>query len=101
MTDPAAGLEVEHEAGRNRFVVRSAGQEAVLDYQDLAEKIVFTHTGVPGALEGRGIGAALARAGLEWARASGKRVVPICPFVAAYVARHPEYADLVRRGGEA
>jgi len=101
MTEATTGFEVEHEAERSRFVVRVADQEAVLDYQDLAEKIVFTHTGVPGALEGRGIGGALARAGLEWARAEGKRVVPICPFVAAYVARHPEYADLVRRGGGA
>lgn len=101
MTDTAAGFEVEHEPGRNRFVARAAGQEAVLDYQDLAEKIVFTHTGVPGALEGKGVGSALARTGLEWARSEGKRVVPVCPFVAAYVARHPEYADLVRRGGAA
>ncbi len=101
MAEAAAGFEVEREAGRNRFVVRSAGHEAVLDYQEFAEKVVFTHTGVPGALEGRGVGTALARAGLEWARAAGKRVVPVCPFVAAYVARHPEYADLVRRGGAA
>lgn len=101
MGDAPAGFEVEHDAGRSRFVLRAEGHEAVLDYQELTEKVVFTHTGVPGALEGRGVGSALARAGLEWARTAGKRVVPLCPFVAAYVARHPEYADLVRRGGAA
>jgi len=101
MAEAPTEFDVEHEAGRNRFVIRSGGEEAVLEYQELTEKIVFTHTGVPGALEGRGIGSDLARAGLDWARAAGKRVVPVCPFVAAYVARHPEYTDLVRRGAEA
>lgn len=99
MTEVSGGLEVVHETARSRFVLRSDGHEAVLEYQELSDKIVFTHTGVPGALEGRGIGAALARAGLDWARASGKRVIPLCPFVAAFIGRHPAYAELVRRGG--
>ncbi|HZQ02403.1 MAG TPA: GNAT family N-acetyltransferase [Gaiellaceae bacterium] len=43
----------------------------------------------------RGLGAALVRAALDDARDRGFRVVPICPFVEAYVRRHPEDADLV------
>ena len=58
---------------------------------------MFTHTEVPRALEGKGVGNVLAKTGLEWARSEGLRVIPICPFVAAYIARHPDYADLVRR----
>jgi uncharacterized protein len=53
------------------------------------------HTEVPDALEGRGYGAALAEAALGWAREEGATVIPSCPFVSAYITRHPAYADLV------
>ena len=97
MSDRTAGHEVEQDAESSRFAVRADGHLAVLEYQLFKDKIVFTHTEVPRELEGRGVGSSLARTGLEWARAHELRVVPICPFVAAYIARHPEYADLVRR----
>ncbi len=50
-------------------------------------------------LEGSGVGESLARTGLEWARERELRVVPVCPFVAAYVRRHPEYEALTRTLG--
>jgi len=50
---------------------------------------------VPAALNGRGIGSALVRGILDRARAQGLKVVPICPFVKAYLAKHEEYADLL------
>ena len=59
--------------------------------------IIYTHTEVPDALEGRGIGSKLARTVLDYARAAHLAVVPSCPFIRAYIARHPEYQDLVRR----
>ncbi|RMF40140.1 MAG: N-acetyltransferase, partial [Anaerolineae bacterium] len=55
----------------------------------------FTHTGVPEAIGGRGIGSKLARAGLKYARQQGYRVRPLCWFVAGYIQRHPEYQDLL------
>lgn len=61
-----------------------------------ADAVVFTHTEVVEAAEGRGVGSALARGALDQVRASGRQVVPLCPFIRAYVARHPEYQDLVR-----
>ena len=88
---------VEHEPESSRFTVSRDGHVAALDYQLFSDKIVFTHTEVPRELEGTGVGGSLARAGLEWARAHELRVVPVCPFVAAYIRRHPEYVDLVRR----
>jgi uncharacterized protein len=58
-------------------------------------EIVFTHTEVPPALEGRGVGSRLARAALDDARRHGLTVIPRCPFIAAFIRRHPEYRDLV------
>lgn len=57
--------------------------------------IVFLHTKTEPAFEGRGVGSRLAQVALDDARARGLRVTPRCPFVAAFIDRHPEYADLV------
>ncbi len=65
------------------------------DYLRTDDLVVFKHTEVDPAYEGRGVGAALARAALDDARARGVTVIPTCPFFAAYIARHPEYASLV------
>lgn len=89
--------EVVHEPGENRFAIHLEGGTAVLTYQLFDEKVVYTHTGVPSALEGKGIGGRLVKAGLEWARERGLRVVPVCTFVSGYIQRHPEYADLTKR----
>ena len=58
-------------------------------------KIVFTHTQVPAAHEGQGIGTALIRFALKAARKRGLLVVPLCPFFAAYIKHHPEEQDLL------
>ena len=63
-------------------------------------RIVLTHTEVDEACEGRGLGSALVRAALEDARERGLRVVPRCPFVDAYIRRHPEFEELVDPGYE-
>lgn len=71
------------------------GSLAVAEYRLEPGKIVFTHTLVPKAHEGQGIGSALIRHALEFARTRGLAVVPLCPFFAAYIARHPEEQDLL------
>lgn len=76
--------------------------EAVLDgevvgfaaYQKTDELIVFTHTEVDSSLEGQGVGGALIRDALDHVRELGLRVLPICPFVQAWMLRHPDYTDL-------
>jgi predicted GNAT family acetyltransferase len=60
-------------------------------------QITFTHTEVGDAYEGQGIGGALARYALDDARERGLAVDPRCPFIAAWIEKHPDYADLVRR----
>jgi predicted GNAT family acetyltransferase len=58
--------------------------------------VVFTHTEIDEAHEGRGLGGRLARGALEDVRAAGRAVVPRCPFIKGYIDRHPEFQDLVR-----
>ncbi|HMQ31194.1 MAG TPA: GNAT family N-acetyltransferase [Chloroflexaceae bacterium] len=84
--------------GASRYEADLGGDQAVLVYALRGQTIVMSHTEVPEALEGRGIGSALARFALDDARARELRVVPRCPFVAAFIKRHPEYADLVAGG---
>ncbi|HSF99456.1 MAG TPA: GNAT family N-acetyltransferase [Ornithinibacter sp.] len=66
-------------------------------YKVVDDDIVFTHTEVDPAFEGRGVAGALARHALdEVAEDESLRVVPRCPFIKAWIARHPDYARLVR-----
>lgn len=58
--------------------------------------MVLLHTEVSEELEGQGLGAQLVAGALDDVRARGLRLVPLCPFVSAYLRRHPEYADLVQ-----
>jgi len=57
--------------------------------------ISLDHAEVPSALEGRGLGSKLVRATLDQVRSEGLKVVPRCSFVAAFIRRHAEYADLL------
>jgi uncharacterized protein len=61
-------------------------------------RIAFTHTEVDESCEGRGFGSRLVAAALEDARREGLEVVPLCPFIAHYIERHPEYEQLVASG---
>ena len=80
---------------RHRFEIDLGGAVAIAEYTLPAGIIMFTHTEVPPEHEGKGIGTALIRAGLASARARGLRVIPICPFFAAYIQRHAEEQDLL------
>ena len=78
-----------------RIEVQLEGRLAVIEYFRKDEKIYFVHTEVPEELEGQGIASEMARFALELAREQGLKVVPRCPFVAAYIKRHSEYQPLV------
>ena len=67
----------------------------VAAYRTRPDRIVFTHTEVNDAFAGRGLGGTLARGALDDVRSRGLKVTPLCPFIAAYIRRHPEYADIV------
>lgn len=92
-------LVVENNEKARQFQLRVEGHLALIRYVYSNGSIVFVHTEVPPALEGRGIAGKLARAALEYAREHKLSVVPRCPFVAAYIRKHPEYQSLVRADG--
>ncbi|MCZ7438473.1 GNAT family N-acetyltransferase [Micromonospora sp. WMMC241] len=87
---------VEENPAKHRFEIlvddALAGFSA---YLPRGEVLVFTHTEVDDRYQGQGVGAALVRGMLDQIRERGGRVVPRCPFVAAFIERHPDYADLV------
>jgi len=80
----------------HRFEGAVDGHRAFLEYHLGSDSISLRHTEVPKDLEGHGIGGKLARAALEFARSANLKVVPLCPFVVAYIRRHPEYLELVQ-----
>ena len=89
--------DVSHDRVAHRFEVRTDAGNGVLAYLERGSALEILHTEVPDAAEGQGYGSALAVAALDYARSEGKRVIPSCPYVAAYIERHPAYADLVSR----
>jgi uncharacterized protein len=94
MADP--DLVVRDNPERHRFEADLGdGSIAIAEYTLPKGKIMFTHTEVPPAHEGQGIGSALIRFALAAARTRGLQVIPICPFFAAYIKRHEEVQDLL------
>lgn len=86
---------VEHNEAKNRFEIHVEGKTGVLDYTRQGDALAMNHTGVPPALEGRGLGSQLVRAALDHAREQRLKVYPHCSFVRTYIERHPEYQELV------
>ncbi|MFN8379537.1 MAG: GNAT family N-acetyltransferase [Anaerolineae bacterium] len=94
MTD-SSPLEVRQNAEAQRFEIDLGdGASAFVEYMIAGNNIIFTHTEVPVEFEGQGIGSRLARYVLDYARTNGYRVQALCPFISAYVERHPEYQSI-------
>ncbi len=89
-------ITVHHDRAESRFVAEVDGHLARCDYRLRDDTLLLVHTEVPPPLEGRGIGSALVRAALDYAAGASLGVRPLCSFVRAYLARHPEYRPLLR-----
>ncbi len=88
--------EVVENADRNRFEIHVDGRRAGLAAYRLAPgRITFTHTEIDEAYGGQGLGGVLVRSALDTVRDRGLAVLPNCPFVRGWIAKHPEYVDLV------
>ena len=82
-------------AADNRFVMSFPGGEAFAIYRKLDDQLVISHTEVPAAFRGRGIGAHLVEGIFRLARERGQRIVPACSFVADWARRHPGERDVL------
>ncbi len=86
---------VSDNKSEQRFEIHTDTETAYLEYRFYKKDVALMHTFVPDSLNGKGIASALAHHALEWAREHHKPVMVYCPFVAAYLKRHPEYNDLI------
>ena len=86
-------LEIIQNVDAQRFELKLDDKLAMVEYNQNERSIIFSHTEVPVEYEGQGIGAKLAKYALEYAREKNLKVIPTCPFIKAYILRHPEYKE--------
>ena len=92
-----SNLVITNNEALHRYEAALEGQlAAYAEYNLLTDAIMFTHTEVLPEHEGKGVGSGIARHVLDEARARGLHVIPVCQFIAGYIRKHREYADLVR-----
>ncbi len=91
--------EVRNDPEQQRYEILVEGERAgVLDYEIADGRISLTHTGVDDAYQGQGLASILVRGALDDIRATGDlRVVPLCPYAAGWIEKHPDYAGLTTR----
>lgn len=98
MTDSSENVQVTDNPDKARFELHVDGElTGHAEYRLRSDRMLITHTEVDPALQGRGLAGRLARGALDAARAGGRQVIPLCSYVADYIRKHPEYADLVAR----
>ena len=86
---------INNESGK-RFEFTVDGSTAFILYKKIGEKeLELFHTEVPESLEGKGVGKALAQKALQYCKTNGIKILPTCPFLAAYIQRHPEWNSIV------
>jgi predicted GNAT family acetyltransferase len=91
-------IEVKREQGatKGRYMAVVDGHEAEMTYTRSGESmIIIDHTSVPDALRGRSVGQALVKKAVEDARKEGKKILPLCPFAKAQIAKHAEWQDVL------
>ena len=89
-------METRNEPENDRYVVEVDGVIAGFTvYHVRVGRYFFVHTQIETSFTGQGLGSVLARYALDDVRAKGGTIIPICPFIAGYVDRHPEYQSLI------
>jgi predicted GNAT family acetyltransferase len=90
-------IQVIHNPGEKRFETVIDGKLSKLDYIQDGKNFVITHVGVHPDLRGGGVAGKIVQVGLEYARENSLRVIPMCSYAAAYIRKHPEYAELTKQ----
>ncbi|RJG43790.1 MULTISPECIES: GNAT family N-acetyltransferase [unclassified Mesorhizobium] len=98
MTDQTPEIQLEETGSKGRYFLRGpGGAEAEMTFSKAGEHLmIIDHTEVPDAFRGQGAGLRLVTRAVEEARASGKKIIPLCPFANAQFKRHPEWADVLK-----
>ena len=90
-------LDVIHNKAEDRFEAWIDGQLSKLDYIQDGNTIVMTHVGVHPEHRGQGVAGKLTEVALEYAKEKSFRVIPMCPYIATYIRRNPQYEDLTKQ----
>jgi len=90
-------LDVIQNPDENRFETLVDGYLSKLDYIQDGKNFVITHVGVHPELRGQGVAGRVVQVSLEYAKENSLRVIPMCSYAAAYIRRHPEYAELTKQ----
>ena len=90
-------IQVTHNPGENRFETWIDKKLSKLDYIQDDKNFVITHVGVDPSLRGQGVAGKIVEVGLKYAKEKSLRVIPMCSYAAAYIRRHPEYAELTKQ----
>jgi predicted GNAT family acetyltransferase len=88
--------DVVNNKAHHRYELTVEGHLAATYYEISGNVITFIHTEVPPELGGKGVGSKLVKGALDQVRADGLKVIAQCPFVKAYIEKHPDYADLLK-----
>ena len=91
-------LPIKNNPVENRFEVELEGKRGEIVYRKEGSTYIMVHTEVPREFGGQGVAEHLVHGALEQIKAANETVVPVCPFVRAYIRRHPEYQPLVVHG---
>lgn len=94
----SANYQLNNNQEKRHFYIEVGDKVAYIQYIENPEKTFLVHTEVPVGLEGQGIGSTLVKLVLEKLKKEGTPVVPLCPFVAGYIKKHPEWKEIVAPG---
>ncbi len=98
MTPELDALPLVNNETSRQFELVVDGQKARIEYELQKNRMSLTHTEVPAALEGQGVGSAIVEKTLQYIQDNNLKLVPWCSFVKTYVKRHPEWKKLLAQG---
>ena len=98
MSEPTGDVLVADNADKDRYEITVGGELAgIAQYVRRGGRRYFVHTEIDPRFEGQGLGSQLASAALGLAKQAGEPIVPLCPFIAGYIDKHPEWEEIVDR----
>jgi predicted GNAT family acetyltransferase len=91
-------VKIKENKEKKRFEAEVENKLALIEYIRAEDKMYLTHTEVPSELEGKGIASSMAKQVLQQIKDEDLKLVPLCPFIASYVKRHPEWKEILAEG---